>query len=207
MQLIVDPRSSSCLRVLCFLACKGLEIPTRHVRLMQGEHRQSGYLDINPAGALPALVLPDGDTLTQSLAIMELLEAWHPAVPTLPDNARQRAMVKAICGHIVSDMHPLTNLRVRRALGESLPEGEAAVAHWCRTWTASGLQALEGLLTRHAGQWCVGDAVTMADFCLAPQMLNAARFGCALSDYPVANRIYRRCLDHPAFAAVVQASA
>jgi maleylpyruvate isomerase len=207
MQLLIDPRSSSCLRVLCFLAYKGLEIPTRHVRLMQDEHRQSGYLDINPAGALPALVLPDGDTVTQSLVIMALLEAWHPAVPTLPEDARQRAAVMALCGHIVSDMHPLTNLRVRRALGESLPGGQAAVSQWCRTWTESGLQALEVLLARHAGRWCVGDAVTMADFCLAPQMLNAARFGCTLASYPVADRIYRRCLDHPAFAAVVQASA
>jgi maleylpyruvate isomerase len=207
LQLIVDPRSSSCLRVLCFLAYKGLEIPTRYVRLMQGEHRQAEYLDINPAGALPALVLPDGDTVTQSLVIMELLEAWHPAVPTLPCDARSRAMVQALCGHIVSDMHPLTNLRVRRALGEWLPDGQAAVSQWCRTWTASGLQALEGLLRRHAGQWCVGDAVTMADFCLAPQMLNAERFGCTLPDYPIADRIYRHCLDHPAFAAVVQASA
>src|SRR6266496_1551014 len=34
------------------------------------------------------------------------------------------------------------------------------------------------------GKFCFGDAPTLADICLVPQLANARRFGCDLSSFP-----------------------
>ena len=50
------------------------------------------------------------------------------------------------------------------------------------------------------GAYCFGDAVTMADICLAPQMVNARRFKADLSGVPRLVEIDARLRALPAFA-------
>jgi maleylacetoacetate isomerase len=205
MHLHIDPRSSSCLRVMCFLAYKQLTVPLTELRLMNGQHLTDDYAGINPARTVPALTFDSGAPVTQSLAIMEFFEDLHPARPTLPANPVDRARVRALCGLITSDMHPLTNMKVRQALAECLPGGREAAMAWCRRWTTDGLASLEALLAQTAGTYCFGNELTMADFCLAPQFLNAERFACDPAPYPIAFGIYQRCCADAAFAPIAAA--
>ena len=51
------------------------------------------------------------------------------------------------------------------------------------------------------GRYCFGDAVSLADVCLVPQMYNARRFSCDLTPYPNLVRIAQSLAKEPAFAA------
>lgn len=56
------------------LAIKGIEVETISVDLIGGENRGEAFVDVNPAGQLPALVTPEGQVIAEVAAIAEYLE-------------------------------------------------------------------------------------------------------------------------------------
>ncbi len=102
---------------------------------------------------------------------------------------------------IACDIHPLNNQRVRAFLGDVLGADRESVGHWVRHWVAEGLWALESMVTGHpeSGRFSHGDAPTLADICLVPQISSAERFACDLSAYPALMRIYEACMGLEAF--------
>ncbi len=68
-------------RVRIFLAEKGLKVPSTVLSITQGEHKSPEFLAINPLGQVPALVLDDGDVLTETIAICRFFEALNPDPP------------------------------------------------------------------------------------------------------------------------------
>jgi maleylacetoacetate isomerase len=64
-----------------------------------------------------------------------------------------------------------------------------------------GFQALEATLTATAGKYSYGDAVTVADLCLVPQVYNATRFKVDMTPYPTIQRVHDALADLPEFAA------
>ena len=79
---------------------------------------------------------------------------------------------------------------------------EAKKDQWYRHWVETGLQAVEKMLTGSpaTGRFCHGDAPTLADICLVPQVANARRFKCDLSACPTVERIVAECGELEAFA-------
>ena len=55
---------------------------------------------------------------------------------------------------------------------------------------------------RRAGTCCLGDRITLADMCLAPQLANARRFNCDVTPFPRLEEIADRAAALPAFAQV-----
>ena len=196
-------RSSAAFRVRIALNIKGMEADRESIHLRSKDQRSDAYLAINPQGLVPTLVDDDGTVVTQSMAIMEYLDETRPDTPRLlPGDAAGRARVRAISQAIACDIHPLNNLRVLRHIGQVFEADEAACNKlWYEHWIAEGMQGLEGMLSGHSetGPFCHGDAPTMADCCLVPQIYNAERFGCDLSGYPTAMRINAACLALDAF--------
>jgi maleylacetoacetate isomerase len=98
-------------------------------------------------------------------------------------------------------MHPVNNLRVLKFLTGTLGLTEEQKMQWYRHWIQVGFEAVERQLSRHAGQFCFGDQVTLADLCLVPQVFNAQRFDCPLDAFPTVMRIHQHCMSLPAFQA------
>jgi maleylacetoacetate isomerase len=197
-------RSSASYRVRIGLELKGLHYESVPVNLLRdgGEQRAARYRAINPQGLVPTL--EDGpQRITQSLAILEYLEETAPEPPLLPRGAAERARVRSLAQVVASDTHPLANLRVLQYLTEVLGRSPEERHAWIRHWLAQGLAACEALLAGHpaTGRHCHGDAPTLADVCLVPQLYNARRFDCDLSGYPTLLRIEGACLALPAFVA------
>ncbi|HTN65066.1 MAG TPA: maleylacetoacetate isomerase, partial [Burkholderiaceae bacterium] len=167
-----------------------------------GEQLRDEYRALNPAALVPTLI-DDGLVLTQSLAILEYLEERWPQVPLLPSDAAGRARVRALALTIACEIHPLNNLRVLKYLGETLQVAEDARHEWYRHWTARGLEVLERHLASEpqTGAFCHGDAPTLADCCLVPQVFNARRFEIDLAAYPTVRRIADACAGLEAFRA------
>ena len=193
-------RSSAAYRVRIALNLKGLAAERRFVHLRKSEQRAPDYLEVNPQGLLPSLVV-DGQGLTQSLAIIEYLDEKFPLPPLLPQVPEDRAWVRAVALSIACDIHPLNNLRVLRYLGKELAIEEPRRDEWYRHWVREGFDALEAqLVVRASGAFCLGDAPTVADICVVPQVANARRLKVDLAPYARIRAIDAACLAMPAFA-------
>ena len=202
MKLYGFSRSSAAFRVRIALNLKGLAYEDDFVHLRRGEQRRAEYLAVNPQGLVPALET-DGQTLIQSMAIIEYLDEQHPAPPLLPRDPAGRARVRALAEIVACDIHPLNNLRVLRYLHGPLGHDQAAIETWYNHWIAAGFEALERLLTadNHTGEFCHGDTPGLADIALVPQAVNSERYRLDLSPYPTIARIYANCMRLDAFSA------
>jgi maleylacetoacetate isomerase len=176
-------RSSAAYRVRIALNLKGLDYESRAVNLLQGEQKEGDYRARNPQGLVPALEI-DGKLLTQSVAIIDYLDASIPEPRFVPDDAGDRAHVLAMALVVACDIHPVNNLRVLKYLSGALSVEQNQRDEWYRHWIVEGLTALETLARPSAGAFLFGDRPTLADICLVPQLYNARRFEVALEDYP-----------------------
>jgi maleylacetoacetate isomerase len=192
-------RSSAAYRVRIALNYKGLAYEQVPVDLRAGAQRAPEFLEINPQGLVPVLE-DEGVRLTQSLPILNYLEERYPKPPLLPKDAAGRATSRAIAVAIACEIHPLNNLRVLQYLEHELGLTEAQRLAWYHHWIAEGLRAIEAMLARSAGAFCVGEAPSLADVCLVPQAYNARRYQCELDPYPTVRRIDERCREIEAFA-------
>ena len=197
MKLYTYFRSSAAFRVRIALNLKGVSYAPVFVHLAKGEHRQPGYAKVNAQALLPTLELDDGTRLSQSLAIIEFLEEKHPTPALLPKDALGRARVRSLSNLIASEIHPLNNLRVLQHHKRALGQNEDQVSSWYRHWVADGLAKLEAELGP-AG-FCHGDAPSMADCCLVPQIFNAKRYHSDLAPYPNTMRVFDACMKLEAF--------
>jgi maleylpyruvate isomerase len=187
-------------RIALHLKSLPFEYASIHLNRNGGEQFNPANSARNPQQLVP--VLSDGDVdISQSLAIIEYLEEAYPAVPLLPSSPRERAKVRQLSLAMACDIHPLNNLRVLKYLTGPLSADEAAKAAWIEHWHVTGLTALETELARDGqrGRFCVGDAPTMADCCLVPQLFAASRFGLDLAPFPTLRAIDAACQQLPAF--------
>jgi maleylacetoacetate isomerase len=193
-------RSSASWRVRIGLALKGLDYDYVPIHLVRNEQSSGSFAAQQPSHLVPALVLDDGQWLSQSMAILEYLDETQPQPPLLPPGPLARAQVRALAQDIACDIHPLNNLRVLRYLKNDLGQQQATVDGWYRHWVATGLSVVEQRLGATAGQFCFGDTPGLADCLLVPQVYNAQRLECPLEAYPTVMRINAACLALPAFA-------
>ena len=193
-------RSSASYRVRIALALKGLDYDYIPVHLQRNEQFAESYAALSPARLVP--LLEDGDNLvSQSLAIIEYLEETHPEPPLLPKDAAARARVRALALDIACEIHPLNNLRVLRYLVKDMKVSEDDKNRWYRHWVETGLEVVESRLAGSpaTGRFCHGDAPTLADIVLVPQIFNAQRYDCRLDHVPRVMRVFDACIALPAF--------
>ena len=193
-------RSSSSWRVRIALAWKGLAWEDRPVHLLRGggEQHRPEHRALNPMEQVPVLVV-DGEPVAQSVAILELLEELAPAPALLPSAPLDRARVRQMVETVNSGIQPIQNLRVMQQLGERFGADAVGQQAWSRGFIAEGFAALEELVGRFGGAFCFGDAVSLADVMLVPQLFNARRFHVGLAAYPRLLAVEAALLGLPAF--------
>ena len=193
-------RSSAAYRVRIALGLKGVDYDHHIINLARGEQKDAAFRATNPQGFVPTLEI-DGLVLTQSLAICDYLDAKYEAVPFVPSDPADRAHVLALALTVACDIHPLNNLRILKYIAGTFGVDDAAKDEWYRHWVIEGLAPLEALAAPRAGAFLFGDAPSLADICLVPQLYNARRFAVALDAYPTLRRADETAAVHPALAA------
>jgi maleylpyruvate isomerase len=203
MKLYSYFRSSAAYRVRIALNLKGLPYEYAPVHLLRdgGEQLKPEYRRLNPDAVLPTLV-DDGHALQQSLAIIEYLEETHPEPPLLPKAPVDRAYVRSVALQVACEIHPVNNLRVLKYLKHTLKVADEAKDEWYRHWIEGGFATLEEHLAGdpRTGTFCFGDAPTLADACLVPQVFNAQRFKIDVTRFPTIQRIHDQAMQLDAFA-------
>jgi len=155
----------------------------------------------NPQALMPTLEV-DGTHIAQSLAAIEFLDEQFPMPPLLPSDPVLKAQARGFALAVCAEIHALTVRRVRKYLAGEAAINETAVDRWYAHWTYSTLAALETTLSSRTRttDYCFADYPTLADIALVPQLANARRFNCSLSQFPILVDIDERCTSLPAFA-------
>jgi maleylpyruvate isomerase len=193
-------RSSASQRVRIGLNLKKLAYEYVVVNIVKREQHVNAYLSRNPMAQVPTLEITEDDgtvhSITQSLPILEYIEERFPEPAILPKDLYLRARCRGLAEIVNSGIQPHQNLTTTKAVKAF--GGDEVV--WPKSFIADGLLAFERALGDTAGTFCVGDAPTIADCCLIPQLTSARRFGVDISKLSLLLGIEERCMALPAFA-------
>jgi maleylacetoacetate isomerase len=195
-------RSAASFRVRIALNLKGLAYEEEMINLDAREQDDPNYIAKNAQASVPTIFFDDQPPMTQSLAILEYLDARYPDPALLPDDIQGQARVRSIALMLAADHHPLIVPRVRRYLTETLKVSDEARTDWIRYWFREGLRQAEARLGSDpgTGRFCHGDRPTIADLCLISQVAGAKGFQVDISDLPTVSQITATCLEIDAFA-------
>jgi maleylacetoacetate isomerase len=191
-------RSSASYRVRIVLNLKDVAYTAVPTNLQDARHKAPEYVARNPQGFVPMLHI-DGHDLTQSLAIIDYLDANYHDPKMVPADPAMRAKTLAQALLIAADIHPVNNLRILNYLKDQMGQDQAAINEWYRHWIIEGFTALEAMAPKDG--LFGSDLPNLADVCLVPQMANARRFQTPMEAFPKLVRIDAALTELPAFKA------
>jgi len=193
-------RSGTSHRLRIALNLKGLTTEYVAVHLPKEEHLKDAFKAVNPQQLVPALDT-GSEVLIQSPAIIEWLEEKYPSPALLPQGAAERAQVRALAAIVGCDIHPINNRRILETLRKQFGANDDAINAWCGTWITSGFDAYEALLAADTqrGRFSFGEAPTIADCYLIPQIESARRFKVDLTRWPLIMAVEKACMALEAF--------
>jgi maleylpyruvate isomerase len=192
-------RSIASFRVRVALKLKGLPFEETPIDILTGEQFESGYAAVNPERVVPTFI-HNGQTLFQSLAIIEYLDDIQPKPRLLPEDAKERAYARSLALMTVADAHPLVVPRVRKHLAKAFGADAHAIEDWGKHWTTEGLATYERLLARRApAPFALGTEPGLADICIAGQVVGAHFLELELDAFPLVAGLADRCFKMPEF--------
>jgi maleylacetoacetate isomerase len=192
-------RSSASYRVRIALALKDVEVAHVAVNLREGAQGEAAHRARNPQGFVPVLELEDGTELTQSLAIMDYLDATFRDPNLMPSDAVLRSRILSASLIIASDIAPIQNLSVLKYIRAEHGQDDDGVKAWAAHWIGTGFEALETLAQTSDTPFLYTDRPMFFECCLVPQAYNARRFGVDMDRFPKLKEIDARCRDLHAF--------
>jgi maleylpyruvate isomerase len=192
-------RSSASHRVRIALGLKQLEYEYVVVNILHREQHADAYRARNPMAQVPTLEVTEDDgsvrAIAQSLPILEYLDERFAEPAIMPKDLYLRARARELAEIVNSGIQPMQNLTTTKAI-KALGGDEVV---WPKSFIADGLVAFERVAKETAGKFCIGDAPTIAECCLIPQLASARRFGVDITKHTLLLGIEERCLAMPAF--------
>ena len=186
-------RSIASFRVRVALKLKGFPFEEIPIDILTGEQFEQGYAAVNPERVVPTFI-HNGQSLFQSLAIIEYLDDIQPRPRLLPEDAKERAYARSLALMTVADAHPLVVPRVRKHLAKAFGADAHAIEEWGKHWTTEGLATYERLLARRApAPFALGTEPGLADICIAGQVVGSQYLKVSLDPYPLVKGLTDRC--------------
>lgn len=200
MKLFSYWRSTAAYRVRIALNLKGVDYEIAPIDLVKdgGQQHSKDYLQINSAELVPSLVLPDGEILTQSLAIIDYLDSVSSPTRLLPECSTVRAKALELAHTVAMDIHPVNNLRVVQYLSKNFDANDKNKREWMLHWMRVGFRTVEARLSGN-NLFSFGLTPNIADICITAQVYNANRWGLDMSEFPRIAALEKACLKLPAF--------
>jgi maleylacetoacetate isomerase len=193
-------RSIASFRVRVALRLKGLPFEEIPIDILSGEQFKPEYAAVNAERVVPTFI-HDGHSIFQSLAIIEYLDQLQPEPRLIPNDAKERAYAQSLALMTVADAHPLVTPRVRNHLATTFGADAKAIEEWGRHWTTEGLATYERMLAqRPATPFALGAEPSLADICIAGQVVTAQYVKLGLDAFPAVARLAEHCFKLPAFA-------
>lgn len=165
LKLHHHPFSTYSRRVRIALIEKNIPAELVEVDMVARAHRSPAYLALNPYGRVPTLE-DDGFALYESTAILDYLEATHPAPPLVPADPRGRALAA---------MHmKLCDIQMARQTGIIIfPKRFLPKERWDEAAMAQAKKEIDKHLAiveqQLAGkQYLVGNQYSLVEVCYAP---------------------------------------
>ena len=186
--------SSWSLRGWLLFSMFGLPVTVRHARMYSDAFRDL-LADFAPARLVPAMRLPEGAVVYDTLAMAETLAERHPEAGFWPEDVAARALARSITAEMHSGFGALRdacvmNLRCGFKGFSPSPEVRRDVARLEEIWTLARRRFGEG------GPWLFG-TFTVADAFYAPVATRLATYGLTVGD--VAGDYVAAHLANPAF--------
>lgn len=194
-------RSGTSRRVEIALKFKGIPYKDIQVDLIADEHLKDEFKIINPQQLVPSLEVGKGIILSQSPAILEWLDEEFPTPALLPSNRLDKSYVRQLASIIGCDTHPLNNKRVLEYLRHGFKIEKPRIKEWASHWINDSFDAYEQLieLDKNRKDFSFGDAPSMADIYLIPQVESSKRFDVDMSKWPNIQSVYLNCKKIEAF--------
>ena len=101
--------SGSCI-IEATLAEIGAEFSLKDIDLGSDEQRGEEYAKINPQRKLPSLRTPEGEVLTESVAILLTLMERHPDNALLPTDKKERAQALRWLVYVAAELYPIVEI-------------------------------------------------------------------------------------------------
>lgn len=181
----------------------GLNYEAKPLDMLKGETKSPDYLNINPLGVVPALVLDDGSALTEVQTIIQYLADKKPEAGLVPmHGTMERVRLWEWLSFISSEVHKSAGLLF--AAGRLLEEKNAQ-----DELKARGLKALESKLKvadqKLSGkEWCLGDNYSVADVYLFVVTSWLPYFKSDINQWPNLARVMKKVSERPAVQKVIQ---
>lgn len=179
LKIYGDAISGNCLKVKWTADLIGLKYDWIETSVLKSETRTPEFLKMNPAGQVPAVILPDGKTLAQSNAIILYLNRAHKG-GLLPKGEYARA--KVFEWLFWEQYSHETAIAVRRFQKHYLKKSDAEIDPKLMEKGVAALTRLEEALQK--SNYLVGDRLTLADISLVAYTRVAPEGGFDLSPYP-----------------------
>ncbi len=177
-------------RVRVFLAEKQITVERVMIDLRRDEQLDPAFLAINPRGVVPALVLDDGEVITESASICRFFEAGQPDPPLFGTDARSIAQIDSWTRRIESDGYAAAVYAFRNSKPQM--QGRGQPGNWppipiipdlvdrARLMWGSFVESLDQRLSE--SPWIAGDVFSFADITGLITIDFAARAGLAVPE-------------------------
>jgi len=194
LQIYGNFGSGNCLKVKYIADAIGLPFELHEIRSRSGETGTPEFLELNPAGQVPVVILEDGRPLAQSNAILRHLAHGSRFIPT--DRYEAAKVDEWLFWEQYSHEPSVAVARARVVYDKQ------AVSDLDANLVKQGNKALDRMEQALTDRiWLVGEAMTIADIALLPYTRQAPQGGFDLSGRPALLRWIAACENQLGLAA------
>jgi glutathione S-transferase len=182
-------------------AATGADFETQSVKLHKGEQRSPEYLALNPLGLVPVLV-EDGKSLNQIVAICDYLDRRYPQAGLLPTEAWDRAQALSTLAWMNNTVHPTFTHVFRPGNFATDESAQEDVKKLAAAKFREHLERIQAMIA-HATPWLLGEKISFADFYALVFLRWGGFAGIDPASLPALKAFVDRVAAHPAVASAM----